>query len=802
MLSFSLLGSQVGIARANSTIPVLKNQSNLVVLAAAGSSSTGQIHGLLFQYGGVQGRHSSVFFPLPAAPRVVCSDENPPVESDPTDEGSQDGEETPPEDTSEAEAETITSEPSPEVEPAQPSELSTAEASDANRDEAADLESPVEVSPTEETDITGREETVTTDAVPSESAVVVSQEAAPSADVVPSVEANSTPQDVSIVASQDPAVVPITDPGASSETPQESDIEETISSESVIPAPVKTIAATEVLLKFKSDLTTEEKEQIVASFGGNVSGNNTSLNYQTIQVAAGTEQTIIDLLTGQGVLEWGQTNNICQVLDSEEIEADYTPNETLDAIARSALTKTNAYAGWDITTGSNTVTIAILDSGIQTTNADFAGRLVTGYNGFDGTSNVEDVYGHGTHVAGIAAATGNNLYGIAGINWQANIMPVKVLNDTGIGSSNSVADGITWAVDHGANVINMSLGSSSVQKPIEDAVKYAHDHGVVVVASAGNDYDTRYNYPASYDNVISVGAVTSSNTIANFSNVNDKVDVVAPGVNIVSDALTGITRMMTGTSQASPFVAGLASLLFGVDKFNKNPDAIEEAIENSATDLGAAGRDNFYGYGMINIAAALNYIFATEVPTFTPPTEVTPVPTQPTAEPTQPTVEPTQPTIEPTQPTIAPTQPTVDLIPTDTPKKVTTPKPPLLFDIKPVFPPGRIDMTAPGLVYTGGWNLIPSSESTVPPTLFTNTVGSTAGMRFSGSSVRFTYPTNANFGRVRIMIDGVDVAILDLSSTGSQTQNIWQSLQLPDGEHSITITLLDGSAMIDGFIVE
>ncbi len=125
--------------------------------------------------------------------------------------------------------------------------------------------------------------------------------------MVPSVEANSTPQDVSIVASQDPAVVPITDPGASSETPQESDIEETISSESVIPAPVKTIAATEVLLKFKSDLTTEEKEQIVASFGGNVSGNNTSLNYQTIQVAAGTEQTIIDLLTGQGVLEWGQT---------------------------------------------------------------------------------------------------------------------------------------------------------------------------------------------------------------------------------------------------------------------------------------------------------------------------------------------------------------------------------------------------------------------------------------------------------------------------------------------------------------
>ena len=512
------------------------------------------------------------------------------------------------------------------------------------------------------------------------------------------------------------------------------------------PSTVSGFAEGEVLLKFKENITREQKDEVLTNLGVSINGENQVLRFDLVKVAVGQEQSMIDALMEQGYLEWGQTNTTCQVdYAADEYQANIIPNDATDAMSKFNYNRLNAYPAWDVTTGNSNVTIAILDSGIQTTNLDFTGRLVEGYNGFDGSSNVEDLFGHGTHVAGIAAATGNDGYGIAGVDWQAKIMPVKVLNDTGLGSSTSIANGIIWAVDHGADVLNLSLGSSSVQQPIQDAIMYAHNHGVVVVASAGNDGDTRYNYPASYENVISVGSVSAANTVSSFSNKNDKVDVTAPGVNVPSDSLTGGITTKTGTSQAAPWVTGLASLLFGMEKFNQNPDAIEEAIENSATDLGDPGRDNSYGFGMINLLAAINYIFATPVPTFAAPTPIPPTAIPPTAVPPTaipPTAVPptaVPPTaIPPTA--IPPTAQPTDTVPQPPVNPGRTPEPPVLPLDGAIVPAGTIGADAPELATAGPWQLIQLSGARQAPVLVSSTPGASLGLRFSGTRVSFLFP--------------------------------------------------------------
>jgi len=697
--AISLLVTQFGIVYAEPVVQLQGKAPYLKVVSASHPSAEGLVSGLLFTRHAPLGGNASFFVPLPAQLTVVCLEANPSVEG----ESSFDGGDTP-----------------------------------ATEPESLPVESTVEDAPVQTVE---------------QPALIDS--------VLPPEALEFTPVDETIVDNPETVVVPGGEETQINKAVLVGSVEASHPVESSLSAPVQSILSGEILIKFKADLTSAQQQELLASLGGNVLSENTALHYQTIHFAAGTEQTVIDFLEENGLVEWAQTNNTCQVM--EDVEANLVPNDpntNWDGIAKFNLNQVNANAGWDITTGSNTVTIAILDTGIQTTNLDFAGRFVSGYNSLDGSSNVEDVYGHGTHVAGIAAATGDNAYGIAGLNWFASIMPVKVLNDTGSGSTSSVANGITWAVDHGANVINMSLGSSFIQIPIQAAIQYAHDHGVVVVASAGNDGDTRYNYPASYDNVISVGAISSSNLVASFSNQNDKVDVVAPGVNIVSDALTGITRLMSGTSQAAPFVSGLVSLLFGMSKFNHNPDAIEEAIKNSATDLGDAGRDNVYGYGLINIAAAMNYPVVTVVP-----------------------------------PESSPSEEPLEISQINTPLTI-------LLETSPLAPGGQIAVTDPSLVQTGAWQLIPPGKLTDTPVLFTSTIGATVGFRFSGTRVTYLYPTNTNFGRVSIHIDGVEIAILSLYSTDLQWHNAWISPLLSEGVHTITITLLEGAAELEGFVVE
>jgi thermitase len=269
------------------------------------------------------------------------------------------------------------------------------------------------------------------------------------------------------------------------------------------------------------------------------------------------------------------------------------------------MTKIEAPAAWDITTGSSSVTIAIVDTGIDLFHPDLSGKLVSGYDFVNNDNTPQDDHGHGTHVAGIAAAKTNNGTGVAGLSWGAKIMPVKALDDRGNGGSEDVAEGIIYAVNNGAKIVNLSLGGSAPSSALEDAVEYAHDQGCIVVAATGNN-NSSVSYPARHAEAIAVAATDSSDQRASFSNYGPEVDVAAPGVSIRSTYWWGGStyEWLNGTSQASPHVAGLAALIWSVNPGLSNTQ-VESIIKQTADDLGAAGRDNYYGFGRINARRAL-----------------------------------------------------------------------------------------------------------------------------------------------------------------------------------------------------
>jgi serine protease len=321
---------------------------------------------------------------------------------------------------------------------------------------------------------------------------------------------------------------------------------------------------------------------------------------------------------------------------------------------------------WNRSTGSGAV-VAVVDTGVDASHPDLAGQVLTGY---DEISQVEggntDPNGHGTHVAGtIAAATGNGV-GISSIAPDVKILPVRVLRADGGGYTSDAANGIVYAADHGADVINMSLGSDEDDAMVSSAIAYARSRGVVIVAAAGNERQkgNPTSYPAADPGVIAVAATDSADLVAGYSNSGGYVDVSAPGSSILSTypaALNGSGyAIMSGTSMASPHVAAVAALLRSADP-SLSPDQVESALETSATDLGPAGRDDDYGYGRIDAAAALAAITPATPPTSEPTSGPTTPPTvdpttDPTTEPTVgPTVEPTaEPTGDPVTPVITP----------------------------------------------------------------------------------------------------------------------------------------------------
>jgi len=329
------------------------------------------------------------------------------------------------------------------------------------------------------------------------------------------------------------------------------------------------------------------------------------------------------------------------------VHAQLTPNDPYYSTSGSwgqpyddlwGLKKINAAGAWDRSTGSPAVVVAVVDTGVDWTHWDFADNVwenpgeffgngldddangypddVRGYDFYSNDSFPMDENGHGTHVGGTIGAQGNNLEGVAGVNWNIEIMAVRFLGPTGSGDGLDGVDAIMYATDNGADVINNSWGGSSAQV-IDDAVSYAHAAGVVVVTAAGNSAsDALLSSPARSADTITVSASDVNDQLASFSNRGQKIDVAAPGVDILSlkavlspmcgPAQTVGTRYcrVSGTSMSSPHVAGLAALLLARNPSLTN-EQIRQTIRATAFDLAPAGRDLSFGYGRIAADQAL-----------------------------------------------------------------------------------------------------------------------------------------------------------------------------------------------------
>ncbi len=395
-----------------------------------------------------------------------------------------------------------------------------------------------------------------------------------------------------------------------------------------------------LLVQFQPGTPEEEKAAIHERLGARVVGEIPQLGIQILEVPEEATAMVFAYQQDPAVA-FAEPDYVAEimgwpdgpVLSQEELRAlgEASPQGESQVIPNDPyfpqmwnLAKIEAPAAWDISQGDPNVLIAVIDTGVTPTHPDLQGKVVAGYDFANNDDDPADEHGHGTHVAGTAAAVTNNAIGIAGVGYNVRIMPVKALDANGSGSHSWIANAIIWATDNGASVINMSLGGPYTSSTLRQAVDYAWERGVVLVASAGNEATSNPLYPAAYENVIGVSATTQNDQRAAFSNYGSYISIAAPGVAIWSTVRSDSYQAWSGTSMAAPHVAGVAALLKSL-----HPDwdnvRIRQVIESSADDLGSSGWDSVYGHGRLNAYQAL--ASTPPAPTPTPTSTLTPEPT-------------------------------------------------------------------------------------------------------------------------------------------------------------------------------
>ncbi len=364
-----------------------------------------------------------------------------------------------------------------------------------------------------------------------------------------------------------------------------------------------------ILVKFREGVSEEKIQQVLERVRGKEFSRIEQLKVKVWEVPAEVWDNALLDLRRMAEVEYAEPDY--------PIRAVFTPNDTYFSLqwglhntgqkvgsclaAGAADADIDAPEAWDITQGSSSVRVAILDTGIQSKHPDLNGKVVLKKN-FSSSRTVEDRHGHGTHTAGIASAMTNNARGVAGTGFQVVLMNGKVLNDAGSGTVSASAKGIIWAADNDAKAINMSYGSSYRSQTEQDAVNYAWGKGVVLVGAAGNSNTTTKFYPAGHDNVISVAATDNNDRKASFSNYGNWVHIASPGVCIASTYKNNSYAYMSGTSMSSPFVAGTAGLVFSLFPSATNAE-VRDRILNSADPIPGTG--TYWIYGRLNGQKAL-----------------------------------------------------------------------------------------------------------------------------------------------------------------------------------------------------
>lgn len=408
------------------------------------------------------------------------------------------------------------------------------------------------------------------------------------------------------------------------------------------------IVPDELMIRFRPQVDDETKGKIRAAHRLIKKQTIPQIGVEVVNVAPDERQKVMETLVSDPSVESVESNAITRLA--------FAPNDPYFNDGKQwAPQKIQAPAAWDISMGNN-VKIAIIDFGVDAGHPDLAANIWTNLgeipgNGIDDDGNgyVDDVHGynfyyhnadtsddcgHGTGVAGIAAAVTNNGIGIAGIAPGSMIMPIKA-GSCGGGNYSSMISGLFYAADNGARVINISAGAPSDSTYLSDAVNYARSKGAIVVAAVGNDNSTIPFYPASYPAAFAVAGTLQGDMRYLSSNYGSQVDIAAPATPIYTTWWTPTSGSMYtsagGTSDAAPHVAGLAALLFAKNP-NYTASDVEYIIEMSADDLGTAGRDDYFGYGRINASRALGW--TGPLPTGILAASPTPIPTSiPTSTP-------------------------------------------------------------------------------------------------------------------------------------------------------------------------
>ncbi len=377
----------------------------------------------------------------------------------------------------------------------------------------------------------------------------------------------------------------------------------------VVPAAGEVVPG-EVIVKFRAD---EEAGEVAQAQGLEImaSVDDGDGELPTVASTGGmpVEQVLAELRADPAV-EYAEPSYRVQVLDDGAVTG-VGVNDPLTA-GQYSLDRMRVRDAWVLSKGGSGI-VAVLDTGVQPDHPDLAGRVLPGRDFVNDDANAADDNGHGTWVAGIIAATPDDGYGIAGISWSDKVLPVKIMDASGTGSTADLVSGIVWAADNGATVINMSVGGFPYSQAVQDAVTYAWNKGAVLVGAAGNNNRDEKFYPASMTHVISVSATQREDEFSHWSSYGSAVDVSAPGSSVQTTNCTstacpnrswGAHTYISGTSFATPNVAGVVALIRA--KYPTwAPQQVVDRLLSTVDDLGSAGWDSRYGRGRVNAYRAL-----------------------------------------------------------------------------------------------------------------------------------------------------------------------------------------------------
>jgi thermitase len=350
-----------------------------------------------------------------------------------------------------------------------------------------------------------------------------------------------------------------------------------------------------LLVKFRQDISQDHARQIIAALGARDADEIPETGVHVLDLPSqASEVAFLRAFKARPEAEFAE-------LDRLHPAQQMIPNDPLYGNLNSwSLDKIDALNAWSINTGSSSVIIAILDTGVDATHPDLASQIVPGWNVYNNNSDTHDVYGHGTAVAGSAAAASNNAIGVASVAWGCRIMPVRISDTTGMASESAIASGLSWAANHGARVANISYYVTG-SRTVSSAAKSFQSKGGVVVAAAGNYGTSESTGDDPY--ILTVGATDPTDCLYPWSSRGNNLDLVAPG-NVFTTLMGGGYGTGGGTSFAAPVVAGVAALVLSTNPV-LTPQDVQSVLRTTAEDLGASGWDPTYGYGRVNAARAV-----------------------------------------------------------------------------------------------------------------------------------------------------------------------------------------------------